>query len=84
MDEKVIKLSKFKEKSVSRSQKIGQLEIELGKKNSKIAVIEKELEKKNRDIIQRALDSQELLQRLERSCKPKMKHWKMILTMELK
>jgi len=65
LDEKVIKLSKFKEESVSRSQKIGQLEIDLGKKNSKLAVIEKELEKKNRDIIQRALDSQELQKRLE-------------------
>merc|ERR1719431_338716 len=65
LDEKVIKLSKFKEESVSRSQKIGQLEIELGKKNSKIALIEKELEKKNSDIIQRALDSQELQKSLE-------------------
>ena len=65
LEEKVIKLAKFKEESVSRSQKIGQLEIELGKKNSKIVLVEQELEKKNRDIVQRALESQELNKSLE-------------------
>ena len=65
LEDKVIKLAKFKEESVSRSQKIGQLEIELGKKNSKIVLVEQELEKKNRDIVQRALESQELNKSLE-------------------
>jgi len=65
LEDKTIKVAKFKEESVSRSQKIGQLEIDLGKKSSKLSLIEKELEKKNRDIIKRELESQELKKNLE-------------------
>jgi len=57
LEDKTIKVSKFREESVSRSQKIGQLEIDLGKRNNKLAVLEKELEKRNGDIVQRELDS---------------------------
>ena len=60
LEEKTIKVAKFKEESVSRSQKIGQLEIELGKKTSSLLLMEKELNKRNDDIINRELESKQL------------------------
>eukprot|EP00092_Neocalanus_flemingeri_P040152 GFUD01043737.1.p1 GENE.GFUD01043737.1~~GFUD01043737.1.p1 ORF type:complete len:1387 (-),score=455.56 GFUD01043737.1:260-4420(-) len=65
LEDKTAKVAKFREESVSRSQKIGHLEIDLGKRNNRMGVLEKELVKKNNDIIKRELDSQELKKQFE-------------------